>query len=281
MRFLDLQQMADPLAQRQTLLAAATDGHIIVWNAYDGSACGPEVTQTAREPTHYRHRVHQNSIKALAVVPLPRTSNESRSFSLLVTGGDDNALALTLLEDRQQQIITSTSGPIERVHARPAAPHDRSGLQPDISASTLIIPRAHAASITAVQLLSTNASKSHVADSHRLRFRVLSTGNDQRLKLWYVEVDAEDPSIETLDVKRMADYFTPIADIGSIDVIQSDHRSGAHSTELESKLHDDVQVNDFADVLICGVGMEVVRVPFTSSFHPRQQVNESCKLGPT
>ena len=92
-------------------------------------------------------------------------------------------------------------------------------------ASVLLIPRAHSAAVTALAV-------KRVAKS---TFWLVSAGVDQRVKLWEVCVE------ERITLRKMHSVFTSVADVSSASVIRlEDGGTG---------------------VLICGVGMDVWRLP--------------------
>ncbi|KAL8976580.1 MAG: hypothetical protein Q9205_007438, partial [Flavoplaca limonia] len=141
------------------LCTASSDGHIAFWPMADSlrhiSAKRPHVSSTAA--------VHQNSIKSLVTIPLDPAGLDC----LIITGGDDGALGMTRCM-------------LSNVSTRPVT-------------STLLIPKAHAAAISAVEYLlgtpSKESSQTHV---------FVSSGNDQRIKTWIVQVTAHDtPSNST------------------------------------------------------------------------------------
>jgi WD repeat-containing protein 6 len=150
-------------------LTASTDGHLALWSG-PGERCwlpafceSPALGKRGLEP--YRHRVHQNSIKVMFTVSLP--SKSGQRDQIVVTGGDDNALGLTLMR-------THTSG------------GDATPSRPITSFQTLLIPKAHAAAVTAMCLCTVSFSP-----LQEFRIRFLSTGNDQRVKLWSVSIHIE------------------------------------------------------------------------------------------
>ena len=119
-----------------SLITASTDGHFTIWNLT--SKLEPFyslklATVYAKQPLHTleispehvtcesRYRIHSNSVKSLEMVNLSNTA------SLIVTGGDDNALSLSL-------VITDPTNP-----------------EANACVSTVIIPDAHAASVVAAQ----------------------------------------------------------------------------------------------------------------------------------
>ena len=83
--------------------------------------------------------------------------------------------------------------------------------------STLLIPKAHAAAINAVEYLfgtpSNKSSQTHV---------FVSSGNDQRIKTWIVQVATHDtPSnpTEGLSVRLHSNQHTSVADVSSLSAI--------------------------------------------------------------
>lgn len=131
----------------------------------------------------------------------------------MIAGGDDNALTLSLLD--------TTARPDSDPHMEGSA---------HVQVHTISIPDAHAASVTTVKILEQSGSL----------FTVASSGNDYRVKIWSVKVDATKRETDAICIRNMVDYYSPVADISSLDVI--------HSAGSELKL------------IICGVGMELVRV---------------------
>jgi hypothetical protein len=152
------------------VLTASTDGHLALWpvpgeHYWLPTFCeSPAREKRGLEP--HRHRIHQNSIKVMFTVSLP--SKSGQKDQIVITGGDDNALGLTLMR-------THTSGGGDATPSRPIT-----------SFQTLLIPKAHAAAITAMCLCTLSSSL-----SQEFRIRFLSTGNDQHVKLWSVSVYIE------------------------------------------------------------------------------------------
>lgn len=143
-----------------------------------------------------RRKVHQNAILDSTALTL------SDGSTLLLTAGDDNALGLSH--------ITAENGIL-----------------------TLLIPRAHAAAVTALAIFEHGDGC----------FYVLSASIDQRVKLWDVRIDVTLPGVETLQVRNVQNVFTSVADVSSMALL----RLGDGST----------------GVLVCGVGMDVWRLEAT------------------
>ncbi|KAK1814180.1 WD repeat-containing protein 6 [Friedmanniomyces endolithicus] len=148
------------------LATAATDGHLALWNSkHTGFAAAHELRWT------HRHKIHQNAILSVATISLPDDS------TLVITGGDDNAIGITRL---------TTAG---YVH-------------------TLLIPRAHAAAVTGLAVLEFDPSDRS--------FTLASAGIDQRVKLWRVTVDAELSGVDGIEMECLESRFTAVADVASV-----------------------------------------------------------------
>lgn len=124
--------------------------------------------------------IHQNSIKSLLAIPL------SPHHTLLITSGDDGAIAFTTLN--AQSLETS---PI------------------------LLISKAHASAATAVANLGVVANND--GDGEVVRHRIVSVGNDQRLKTWLLGTDITQPGVEGLSIHPESNAYTAIADASSLE----------------------------------------------------------------
>ena len=135
---------------------------------------------------------------------------------LAVTTGDDNAIGFTLLG-------SSTA-----------------------DTHSLRVPRAHAASITAVAVVAGPSTLSTRAGEKQCWLRVVTSGNDMTVRTWDVFIpEAEECgyAIADADVVRVGKMRTQIADVGDLRVLD-----GSETTEGWKKL------------LVVGVGMEIVSV---------------------
>jgi hypothetical protein len=139
-----------------------------------------------------RANVHQNTIQSMNVHWFDNKT------CLILTGGDDNAVAFTIV-------------------AWGAA-----GTPPKVD--TVIVPRAHAAAVTGVEILA--------APGLRF-FRVATTSIDQRVKFWDVHYNGAQPGVEGLTIKRRRNYFTAVADVSGLAAL------------------------DNSSLIVCGVGMDV------------------------
>ncbi|KAG2419239.1 hypothetical protein HFD88_004034 [Aspergillus terreus] len=185
------------------LITASTDGYFTFWNLTPviepyytiSSVLRPKqpirtITGTAENITcENRFQIHSNSIKTLEIVEISMTA------SLIVAGGDDNALTFSLLRT------------------------DFSNTEASSEACTVRIPDAHAACVSTLKVLEKHESKD---DSAVLQLTVASSGNDQQVKIWSVEVDSRKNSPEGVRVINTFDRYTAVADLSSLDVIRDE-----------------------------------------------------------
>jgi WD40 repeat protein len=159
-------------------------------------------------------QVHQNSIQSLESVEL------LRGLWLFVTGGDDNAIGFTLV----------------------------SGSPSGFECRTLLVPKAHAAAVTALRVISS-------WDSHNYGgVTVVSAGNDQRVKVWKIDFSYDvmaggatpiDDVLESMKLRKVYEEWICVADVSNID-------------DVCSEVDDDGRAT--VDVMILGVGMEILQI---------------------
>ncbi|KAJ9661364.1 WD repeat-containing protein 6 [Coniosporium apollinis] len=212
------------LGDEDTLLTAGTDGHIALWSlpgqlfSSQPRPTVPEspVVQEGHPPNtvewHTRTKIHQSTIKALTQHQL------SPDSVLVVTGGDDNALAFTLLR------------------------WNGSAEEAEMHTSTLLVPRAHASAVTALALIPDSDSSRE--DGTETRFTVVSSSNDQRIKVWEVMINNGATSIDGVQVRRVANVPTAVADVSSLHILE-DGNEGDGSARRR--------------IIVCGVGMDIWR----------------------
>jgi len=181
------------------LATTGTDGYLVYWNLTDGLRKHGVIVANGQAQLHSqsevpfpdttnwqaRTLVHQSAVKCMTVVRV------SEDTTLIVTGGDDNALAFT--------------------RVRPGGTLPAEGPQ----CSTLLIPKAHASAITAITFVGFTSIRRGA--SHHLRFATSS--NDQRLKLWSTCIDLSKQGVAGLEIRRDSNVYTPVADVSSMDVL--------------------------------------------------------------
>lgn len=221
-------------------LTTSTNGAVAAW---------PEINYHTDKQVNIscvtEHHIHQNAILALRITPL------RPQYYLLVTGGDDNALGITM--------IANTSSP---------ASQTENNLAP--SFATLLIPKAHAAAITALEILDSRIQ------ADLTTFTIVSTSCDQRVKMWHVTVNRDElvrinsradsfgPRIvSAIDVQQLKAMWTNVADVSNVLVIpnvQNHHRS---DTTDAGERKEPVSVSDVRRdkrLMVAGIGMEMFRI---------------------
>ena len=180
-------------------------------------------------------QIHQSSILSLVTTKITQTTQ------LVVTGGDDNALGITLLKVPES---------LDTVRFQ-----------------TVLVPKAHTAAITALTVVSPVRESDGKAN-----VLIVSCACDQRVKLWEitVRVDSDDGGmpvdveerdddedkrnlggilLENIQVRKMWEGWTCVADVSEIGVIRSDcDGAGQHQTSKS------------VEIVTVGVGMEVLRL---------------------
>ncbi|OQD92167.1 hypothetical protein PENSOL_c044G10786 [Penicillium solitum] len=162
-----------------SLITAATDGHFTLWDltstlepfytitqstlkakqTFDGSSVSPE-----NITCESRYQIHSNSIKGMELVPISDTA------TVVVAGGDDNSLSVSLL--RTHPSNTGTNAQV----------------------ATVSIPDAHAAAVTTVKVFNQQISRDVTSNTESIKITVASSGNDYRVKIWSIAVDPAQPA---------------------------------------------------------------------------------------
>lgn len=150
------------------LLTAATDGNITLWKS---SIPSESLLQISTQ------NIHQSSIKTLDIVT-------TSSYTVIATGGDDNALAISLLEI-----------------ANPLVPM-----------RVFILRAAHAAAITGLAFVPVV-----LGEEEKEGWRIVTSSNDQRMKEWAVKIGEEGD----VKIRKVGDAFTPVADVGDVACLRS------------------------------------------------------------
>ncbi|KAL8691434.1 MAG: hypothetical protein Q9218_003336 [Villophora microphyllina] len=183
---------------------AASDGHLAFW-------LFPDIS-TTEDPTHitfpFKERtpvpgmesgrdmslqypccipLHQSYIKSIFVVP-----TEIDGKYLIVSGGDDGALGITLVGFRPSTV--------EPQYER------------------LLIPKAHAAAVNAVVYVGKGYSSARTNENHAYRHVLMSSGSDQKIKTWIITINYGPSRVLGLDVDMIGDRFTSVADVAALAV---------------------------------------------------------------
>ncbi|KAJ4286274.1 WD repeat-containing protein 6 [Kalmusia sp. IMI 367209] len=201
-----------------TILTAGTDGHAVLW-PLSGLRC-PEAlardpSSPSTQPTLTWHSPTRIHQSTSKTLTTYALANGS---TLIISGGDDATLSFLL-----------TSPPTQDNKTRYAHP-------------PIIATRTHASAVTACAVL-----------PHESRIFVLTSGNDQWVRLWEVILtegtDGAGESGDALRIRRVGRVKTSVADVSSMALLDG----VGHADEIASR------------VLICGVGMEVIRVEWVGT----------------
>jgi WD40 repeat protein len=181
------------------LATAATDGYITFWDVFESLNKHSVTVEDGQVQTHSQTaipnpgtiswqaqtRLHQSAIKCMTVAQIAEDS------FLILTGGDDNALAITRI----------TLGR-----------HLQDG---EVHCSVLLLPKAHASAVTAITLVDNPMADRDLF----LQLRFATSSNDQRLKLWSACMDLSKPGVEGLEITKDSDVYTSVADVSSMDTV--------------------------------------------------------------
>ena len=226
-------------------LAASTNGAVTIWPEVDHRVNNDSPAQLSHVAEHY---IHQNAILALQTIRI------ETEYHLLFTGGDDNALGITLVyESAAKSILYDKAGE----HNSLPVPRLR----------TLLIPRAHAAAITALEILDSKKKGGLVIVT------VVSTGNDQRLKIWRITVSVDEllqttnrpgmsgdtfgpEVVRAIDVRSIREMWTSVADISTMIIIpDSDDKDAAGGVDVV-----EADSRKGKRLMVAGIGMEMIRI---------------------
>ncbi|EXJ65205.1 hypothetical protein A1O7_01545 [Cladophialophora yegresii CBS 114405] len=188
------------------------------------------------------HKLHQSSILAMDILSVGSKSH------LVATGGDDNALALTLL--------SSLSPPSSDIEDRKLGKEDT-----DCRFRTILIPNAHAAALTALKIVCLSSGPTSWSAW------IITVANDQRVKIWRVDINLQgafvnssehtedDMLFEALQVELVGQAWTGVADVSGLEIVDENARyaTGAQDNGIQA-------CDRACRILVIGVGMEVVEI---------------------
>lgn len=203
-------QIIQPSRPQMRILAAGTNGKLNLTSNNHSSTS----VETLSQP------VHQSSILTLDHTVL------SDTCIFVATGGDDNALGLTLL-------LNNNPAKYEHVNS-------------EFRFNTILMPKAHAAALTALRIIS------HTEHDAKHKIVIVTVGNDQRIKVWTVTVpsDTSQLCLEAVEVSRVYEGWTCVADVSCIETLRTYQEPGSQQLYVE--------------VAVVGIGMELLRLTFES-----------------
>jgi hypothetical protein len=186
------------------------------------------------EPTIITSKqLHQSAITAVAAL------NVSANQWLIVTGGDDNAVGVTLLA------FDNAIGTIR------------------VQMKSFMVRKAHAAAVTGISLFYTPMLSWERLGKNTMR--AITVGLDQRLRTWDIEIDSSSWRIETaLTVCKGQSDWTSISDpsdLVSVPQDVNDVLNGANDatpyTSIDDGFGSDPVVAFERHMIVVGVGLEM------------------------
>jgi WD40 repeat protein len=184
------------------ILTAATDGKLTLWKRSRHADSRSFVRETVQLDVLSTQRIHQSAIKSLDIMRF-------KNHILVAAGGDDNALSISFYP---------ISNPIATVMA-----------------TCFIFRSAHAAAITSLCFV-----PDHEAERGEDSIKIVSSGNDQKVKAWVVRMDKDGEKHISLKIRKVGDTVTPVADVGDVVALAVDSNPGK--------------------ILIVGNGMEIWKI---------------------
>jgi WD40 repeat protein len=188
------------------IITGSTDGSLVVWKLPFVPQSQDEDEENSYHPSPPRlemistSKTHQNTIKCSGI-----SLSADQKLLVVVTGGDDNALAFSIYS-------------MDNIAAKP---------------KTYLLRSAHAAAITGLCALSEPSTSRRPCS-----FKVITSGNDQRVKEWVFGVRQGPEAGYMVDIEKTGDVYTSVADVGDVAILNDD------ATASEVK------------VLVVGNGME-------------------------
>jgi WD40 repeat protein len=184
-------------------LTAGTDGKLALWKMSFNEGTRNSVPGPVKMVLLSTQKIHQNTIKSLDMVRL-------KNHVLVATGGDDNALGISL--------------------------YPVSGNVAAITPTRSILRASHATAITGLCFV----HDPDIEDRDKSTMLV-SSGNDQKVKAWAVRIGKDYEKNFALNIKKIGNVFTPVADVGDVAAFKASSSPGK--------------------VLIVGNGIEVWKIP--------------------
>jgi hypothetical protein len=191
-----------------SLITAATDGFFTLWDLTTilepiytislsaltiKASLGSSPISPEEISCESRYQIHSNSIKAMELVPI------SENASVIIAGGDDNSISVSLLK-------TDSDGSTQM--------------------TTVSIPDAHTAATSTLKLLRRETSSIAGSDTEITTITVASSSNDHRVKIWSIAVDPTQDDAHSLRVNFLLDRYSAVADLSSLALIKTSENDG-------------------------------------------------------
>ncbi|KIW72191.1 hypothetical protein PV04_00405 [Phialophora macrospora] len=243
MQALFLPPLSGPATNQTCVLSAGTNGYVnlSLLNCRDNLSHSG-ATSWPVLPRMEVHKLHQSSILAMDVMPV------GSGGRLIATGGDDNALGLTLLTSSAKPSLNHEDGKLEK-----------EGI--DHRFRTILIPSAHAAAVTALKIVCLRST------STTWSAWIITVANDQRVKIWRTEINLQEALVdssehskanvlfEALQVELVGQAWTGVADVSGIEIIDehTQHVSGAQDNSIHA-------TGRTCRIMVLGVGMGLMDI---------------------
>ena len=146
-----------------------------------------------------------------------------------MAGGDDNSISVSLLPTPSDPCVSA-------------------------QVTTVSIPDAHAAAVTAVKVLSQHMSQDVASNTESAKITVASSGNDHRVKIWSITVDPTQLGTQGITVEFLLDRYSSVADISSLGLIHGSGRYLSVETDVSASKENQPKL------VVGGVGMEMFGV---------------------
>lgn len=176
-------------------LTAATDGRLVVWKHALPSPSSISTSEPVSVSQISSLKIHQSSVKALDLI-----GSRDEKRTVIITGGDDNAIAVTVYCKKDLTIPPKS----------------------------FILRSAHAAAVTGISFIP--SSSTIASPEGKEKFVFATSSNDQRVKQWAVILTSTSMSTSgtglgeefgrSLEIKQLDDAFTAVADVGDVCVLR-------------------------------------------------------------
>ncbi|CAK7215491.1 WD repeat-containing protein 6 [Sporothrix curviconia] len=183
------------------VLAAFADGHLTVWRASpltQGNDNDPRRLQYGDYALLCATRSHQNAVKALDLVQT--TGAAASSSTLIFTGGDDNAIAVTALYETSRNSSSSAAYAFGK---------------------TFRVSSAHAAAVTGAKILLRETD-----ETGAVSLTAVTCSNDQRVKMWRAIVPTATGTLP-VRIQLMGNWYSAIADPGDVESVCGPEKASA------------------------------------------------------
>lgn len=218
------------------IITTASEGSMQLWSTYITRIFEAEPALRASLSLLSSFTIHQSCIRALDLINFSHSDLEETSF-LAATGGDDNAVALTVFQLKRKQRLRDAGDQGYQATA-------------DVARSKMRIVRAHTASVVALRLIQLNRNVVAGDDSQTI---MITAGAEQVLKSWRVTVSRSLNNERGVKIEKIARISTLVSDVSALECSEQTTQYDHGSRVL---------------VIVCGSGYEMIWLDVESgSFH--------------